>query len=375
VSGAPIRLAFVIDKLHRAGTQVHLGQLARGLDRSRVEVRVHCLLEGGPLADHLREGGIPVEEWRLGRLYSPQAFRGLLRLGRRLRADGTEVVHTYLPSANVFGGLAALHGKAPRLVTSRRDTGFSRNWRLGLVERHLVNPRVDRVVAVTAGIAAATERENGLAGKVVTIENGIDVRYWDQSAAPPGMRSALGLHADERAVAVVGHLSSVKGHGELLDAMARVAAEEPRVRLLVVGDGPLRGALEAQARRLGIGERVSFLGVRSDVRDVLSAVDVVALPSRTEGLSNALLEAMSMSRAVVATAVGGTPEVVTDRRNGRLVPPRSSPALARAILELVRDEPQALALGSEARRHVVERFGLDRMVARHEALYREILAR
>jgi glycosyltransferase involved in cell wall biosynthesis len=284
-----------------------------------------------------------------------------------------EVVHSYLPSANVFGSLAARLAGTPRVVTSRRDTGFSRNGRLRLLEEHLVNPRVDRVVAVTPSIAAATEREPGLLGKVVTIENGIDAALWDPDRAPADARASFGIAANETAVAAIGHLSPVKGHDDLLEAMARVAAQGCRIRLLIAGDGPLRGSLEARARSLGLSGHTTFLGVRDDVRALLSAVDIVALPSRTEGLSNALLEAMAMAR--VATAVGGTPEVLTDRRHGRLVPAGAPEALAQAILELVADPADARRLGREARSHVLERFDVRRMVARHEALYRELLGR
>ncbi|HEY6548436.1 MAG TPA: glycosyltransferase, partial [Vicinamibacteria bacterium] len=278
MSYAPIRVAYVIDKLHRAGTQVHLGQLASRLDRDRIQPQVHCLLEGGPIADALRATGVAVEEWRLGRLYLPPGLLGLRRLGRRLRADGVDLVHTYLPSANVFGSLAARLAGTPRVVTSRRDTGFSRNGRLRLLEEHFVNPRVDRVVAVTPSIAAATEREPGLLGKVVTIENGIDAALWDPERAPAQARASFGIAANETAVAAIGHLSPVKGHDDLLEAMARVAAQGCRIRLLIAGDGPLRGALEARARSLGLSGHTTFLGVRDDVRTLLSAVDIVALP-------------------------------------------------------------------------------------------------
>ena len=131
----------------------------------------------------------------------------------------------------------------------------------------------------------------------------------------------------------------------------------------------MREHLESRARGLGLADRTTFLGALPDVRPLLAAVDIVVLPSRTEGMSNALLEAMAMARAVVATAVGGTPEVVSDGRNGRLVPAGSPEALASAILDLVRDPAAVLRLGTLARRHVAERFDVARMVARHQALY------
>jgi glycosyltransferase involved in cell wall biosynthesis len=137
-----------------------------------------------------------------------------------------------------------------------------------------------------------------------------------------------------------------------------------------VGDGPLRASLEAHARRLGLRERVVFAGVREDVAGVLALLDVVVLPSHTEGLSNVLLESMAMARPVVATAVGGNPDVLRDGVSGRLVPARDAEALAAAVVGLLEDPVRARAMGCEARRVVEREFSRQRMVEAYEALYR-----
>ncbi len=137
-----------------------------------------------------------------------------------------------------------------------------------------------------------------------------------------------------------------------------------------MGDGALRPELEARARRLGLGDRVVFAGAREDVARILSLVDVVVLPSHTEGLSNVLLESMAMSRPVVATAVGGNPDVLRDGVSGRLVPARDPGALAAAVVGMLEDPEKARAMGCEARRVVERAFGRRRMVEAHEALYR-----
>jgi len=372
VSG-PVRLVYVIDKLGRAGAQSHLHQLASRLDRTRFSPEVCCLLHGGPLADSLRTLGVPVDELELGRIYGPRGWAALVRLARRLRRQRAQIVHTYLVSANVFGTLAGRLAGVPAVITSRRDMGFSRNWRLRLVEERLVNPLVDRVVAVCPAVAAEALRERGLdARKVVTIPNGVDIEAWDPARySREESRSELGLVADEAAVGVVANLTPVKGHADLLQAAAHVLARR-RARFVFVGDGPLRFELEALARQLGVGERVLFAGTRGDVARLLCGLDVVAIPSHSEGLSNTLLEAMAMARPVVATAVGGNTDVLRDGHNGRLVPPRDPAALAAALLALLEAPEAARRLGDAARRFVAAEFPLSKMVTRYEEFYRSL---
>jgi glycosyltransferase involved in cell wall biosynthesis len=375
MSGRRLRVVYVIDKLHRAGAQVHLGQLAAGLDRRQFAPEVICLLEGGPIADELRAQGVPVEVLGLGVLYAPRGLTAAPRLARRLR--GADVLHTYLVSANIYGTLVGRFSGIPAVVTSRRDTGFSRNWRLRLFEQWLVNPLVDRVVAVSPTIADATRRERGLRPeRILTIENGVDVSALEASLhLRDESRRAWGLAPETPAVGVVGHLSPIKGHADFLQAAAQVAAADPRVRFFLVGDGPLRPSLEALAGALGMADRVVFTGARKDAARLLAMLDIFVLPSHAEGMSNALLEAMAMGLPVVATAVGGNPDVVRDGVTGLLVPPRQPRALAGALAELLADPAAATALGAQARCRVRQELTLERMLSRYEQLYRDLRAR
>lgn len=370
-----LRITYLIDKLHRAGAQTHLGQLAPALDRAAFDVEVLCLLDDGPVADEMRARGVEVHVLDLGRLYAPRGLAGLKNLVTHLRRRRVDVLHTYLISSNIYGTIAGRLAGVGSVVTSRRDTGFSRNWRLHFVEERFINPRVDRVVAVTPAVAELARHERGLApGRVTTIENGVDLEAWRPEGHPrPGLRREWNVADDEIAFGVVGHLSPVKGHADFLAAAAIVARSQPRARFVLVGDGSLRAELEAQAASLGLRDRVLFAGERHDVPAVLAALDVVVLSSHTEGMSNALLEAMAMARPVVATAVGGNPDVVRDGVTGHLVPPREPEALAAALGRVASDLPAAAALGRAARADVAARLSLPRMVARYEALYRELV--
>jgi glycosyltransferase involved in cell wall biosynthesis len=370
-----IRVVYVIDKLQRAGAQIHLLHLVRGLDPEQFAPRVYGLMQGGPVAEALCGLGIEVTILGLPTLYGPAAWRALPPFVRDLRTRGADVVHTYLIGANLYGTLVARLAGARAVVTSRRDDGFSRNWRLRLLEEWLVNPKVDRVVAVSPSAARAALRERGLdASRVLTLPNGVSLAEFDPAAVSRlESRRRLGLAPEEAAVGILAHLSPVKGHADLLEAMPRVTVRCPRARLLVVGDGELRGPLEEKARALGIASHVVFTGARSDVAEVLAALDLVVLSSHTEGLSNALLEAMAMARPVVATAVGGNLDVLEDGVTALLVPPREPEALAAAIARLLTSPEEAARLGRAARRKVEDDFGLDLMVARHETLYRDLL--
>jgi glycosyltransferase involved in cell wall biosynthesis len=370
---SPIRVSFLIDKLQRAGAQVHLAELVRGLDRDRFTPDVRCLMRGGPLFDELAAEGVAAECLGLPTIYGPPAWRAFGRLVRRLRRDRVDVVHCYLVSANVFGGLAAWRAGIP-VVTSRRDVGISRNWRLRVFEETFVNPVVNVVTANSASVAAAARRERFLAaGKVRLVPNGVDLARFDPARHPAeASRTALGLPPGDRVVGSVGHLSPVKGHADLLDAAALLVRRGVPLRVLLVGDGPLRPALAEKAQALGIEDRVVFTGVRDDVPAVLAAMDVFALPSRTEGMSNALLEAMAMGRPVVATAVDGNADLVRDGVTGRLVPSRDPEALAGALDAVLADPAAARSLGCAARRYVAESHSLPAMVSRYEQLYEEL---
>jgi glycosyltransferase involved in cell wall biosynthesis len=367
-----IRILYVIDKLHRAGAQIHLLQLLRGLDARAFEPWVCCLLAGGPVAEEVRALGVGVEVLGLRTIYGPAAWRGLRRLVRELRTRRTDLVHTYLVSANLYGTLAGRLAGVGAVVTSRRDTGFSRNWRLRLVEEWLVNPRVDRVTAVSPATAREALKERGLSSaKVVTIPNGVDLARFDPDRhSRTAARARFGVADDEAALGVIGHLSPVKGHGDLLQALGRVVERRPRVKLFVVGDGVLRAELEARTRALGLSGNVVFTGARDDIGEMLAMLDLVVVPSLTEGMSNALLEAMAMARPVVATAMGGNVDVIEDGATGVLVPPRDPEALAEALLRLLGDPDRARRLGAAARERARAEHSLEGMVARYQDLYR-----
>jgi glycosyltransferase involved in cell wall biosynthesis len=209
----------------------------------------------------------------------------------------------------------------------------------------------------------------------VTIYNGVDVTRFPVASvqATAQARRAIGMPVGVPLVGSLGRLHPQKGFSDLLTAFAQVRQRVSSVRLFVAGDGELRDDLEAQARSLGIAAAVTFAGVRADVSEILAALDVFVLPSLWEGMPNAVLEAMAAGLPVVATAVGGTPEVVVDRVTGLLVPPQDPGALARAIERLLRDPGLRRTMGRAGRRRVERHFHIQETVRQVQDLYEALL--
>jgi glycosyltransferase involved in cell wall biosynthesis len=175
-------------------------------------------------------------------------------------------------------------------------------------------------------------------------------------------------------IGCVAHFADHKGHRYLIEAAARVAAAVPDVRFLLVGDGELRPQIERQIKELKIEKQVILTGFRNDIPRLLAAMDIVVLSSHLEGLGTSLLDAMAMARPVVATRVGGIPEMVEDGVTGRLVPPRDPAVLARALIELIRRPDEREKMGAAGRARMLEKFSAEAMVTATEALYLKILS-
>jgi glycosyltransferase involved in cell wall biosynthesis len=368
----PIRLLFVLTQPVRGGVEEVVLALLRRLDPSEFRLALAAprpLLEA--CADDLR--GLPVD---VAAVAADRALdrAQLARLSTFIRRFQPRVVNPHLfRSTLVAAPLARLHGA--RVV----ETYHGREgWRQGLVRGSFLPDRlvarlVDRVIAVSEAARTFLVRGKGYpARKITVVPNGRDVSVFRPGAAREPARKELGLDGAVPLVGVVGRLEPQKGHGHLLEAWPSVVQEFPDARLLLVGDGSLRGALETRARELGVAGSIIFAGFRTDVPRMLDAMDVLALPSLYEGMPLTAIEGSAMARPVVATAVDGTPEVVRDGHTGRLVPPADPPALARALRDLLRDPERARGMGQTGRDWVLARFDLDRQVAATAHVYRSV---
>ena len=303
----------------------------------------------------------------------------MLALWRLLRRERPALVHTHTSKAGVVGRLAAWLARVPVVIHTPHGHTFYGYY--GAVTSAIIR-LVERILAkITDRIVTLTDRGGEehvrfhIAGaeKFVTIHSGIDIaRFRSVQVDPAVKRKELGLPPDGAIVGTVGRLVPIKGLEWLLKAAPRVLAQFPQACFVIIGDGPLVGELRQLASELGIGLRVVFLGAREDVPECLAALDLFVLPSLNEGMGRALVEAMAMGCPVVATRVGGIPDIVADGTTGLLVPPRDDRALAEAILTLLRDGSRRVAYGEAARRHVDGRFDVETMVRNIERLYDEV---
>jgi len=305
--------------------------------------------------------------------------RAMVALWRLLRREGPALVHTHTSKAGVVGRLAGWLAGVPVVIHTPHGHIFYGYYGalasaiIRLLER-LLAKITDRIVTLTDR-GAEEHVLFHIAGieKFVTIHSGIALAHFRSVKGDPAVkRKELGLPPKGMIVGTVGRLVPIKGLEWLLKAAPWVLAEFSQAYFVIIGDGPLLEELRELTTQLGIGQRVVFLGAREDVHECLAALDLFVLPSLNEGMGRVLLEAMAVGCPVVATRVGGIPDIVADGTTGLLVPPRDDRALAEAILILLRDRSRRTAYGEAARRHVDGRFDVETMVRNIERLYDEV---
>jgi glycosyltransferase involved in cell wall biosynthesis len=296
----------------------------------------------------------------------------LVLVMRRFRPD---VVHAHLFWSYVLGPFAARVARVPHVVASRRSLGIfrqsmPRHW---LALERSAAAMTDLFIANSHAVRADVLGAERLPpAKVVVVHNGLDLSRFSWSSGRQ-VRCALGISSDALVALTVANLIAYKGHQHLFRAWAKVQTRYPGSILLLAGDGPMRAALEAQSRDLGLATSIRFLGSREDVASLLYCADVLVHPSLEEGFSNAILEAMAARKPVIATAVGGNSEAVVDGLTGLLVPAGKSEELAEAIVKLFESEEMRNALGVAGRHRVEQHFSEEQMLEGHASLYRGLI--
>jgi sugar transferase (PEP-CTERM/EpsH1 system associated) len=372
-SGAVVRrrplVAHVIPTLRVAGLE---NVVARLIDRLRTDLD-HAVITpagNGPMRARFPEG-IPVIAMADEH---PQDRWNAIRMARIFRALRPDIVHSRNWSS-VDGIIAARLAGVPIVVHSehgREASDPEGRDRKRRIVRRLLAPMVDQFVTVSRDLGRWLVEDIGLPRrKVLSICNGVDTRRFSPSGRQAA-RAALAIESGSMVIGTVGRLDPVKDQVGLIHAFRRVAGD-PRARLLIVGDGPCRPELESVISALDLDQRVRLLGERDDVPDVLAAMDVFVLSSIGEGISNTILEAMATGLAVVATRVGGNPELVVDGTTGSLVEARSPAALAAALQRYLEDPGLIESQGRAARQLAEAEFSLERMLASYEQLYMRLL--
>ena len=353
-------IVYILEELNFGGTQRQTLELAARLDRSRFRPVIWTLCGGTPdLLTWAHERGITVQALTTHARFRPEA--ALPALWRRLGSGPPPLIHLCTALPNIWGRILGSLRRAPRILASCRSGTAIRNqherflWRLA--HAHVCN---------TSPLRDALIRDIGVpASQVTCIPNGVDTQFFCPAPAP----------AQSPEIVCVGRMVPDKDHATLLDAFARVLLVEPQARLRLVGDGPLADAVRERAGKGDCGGRVLLHPGSSDLRPMLHQARVFALASVSEGLPNVLLEAMSCALPVVATRVGGVPDLVSHEQNGLLVPPRDPAALAAALVRLLGDPGACADMGASGRAHVLRHHGYENMVTRHEDVYASLMER
>jgi glycosyltransferase involved in cell wall biosynthesis len=365
--GCP-RVLQLIETGGPGGAERMLLDLSRHLG-SEYEVEVG-LLKSGWLEAQVMALGLPCSAIRAHGAGDVGVVAGLLEV---VRVRQMSLIHAHEFYMASVGAVVARLAGIPLVVTVHGKSYYPAKRRRRLLYR-LIAAQASQIVAVSRDLAAFFCRTTGTqTTRVKVVYNGIDIESLAKLPRDRGLPGSVGIPLDAPVIGTVGNLYPVKGQADLLRAMAAVIARQPLAHLVVLGRGALHDRLSAQAHELGIGHRVHLLGHREDVPRWVAAMDVFVLPSLSEGLPLSLLEAMAAARPVVATAVGGVPEVVQAGVTGFMVPPGSPVKLATRILTLLEDRALSAAIGAAAQAHVREAFSVERMTRDYRAIYRGVL--
>ncbi len=354
------------------GLEKKLYDFVARIDRDHFRVVVCCLKEGGHFKDAFIDLGVPFYEGLLKSKYDIFAYQRLLRI---LKTESIDLVYTLPhPNSMIFSAMARRTNRVKATVVSVHGTGGPMGGRMVRGYLRPIFSGIDRFIAVANEHKRYLMDVEGLdESKIVVIHNGVDVERYHPGAPDATLKDVFGIDENERVVVTVASLNPYKGIDVFLRGAAEVLRSAPDTRFIIVGDGPERPSLESFAADLGIAERVTFTGIRSDVDAILRLGCVFVLPSRTEAFPNVILEAMATGLPVVSTDVGSVGELVFDDETGIKIPVDDASALSGAVGDLLADQEKAERWGTNGRRMVEEKFRIEGMCDKREHLFGDLL--
>lgn len=365
-----MHLCFYSDSQVYGGSEYYVSLLARNLtDRGyQVSVIMNSLPQMSEWGSSLRNGGINVV----------QDLVGIYALLTWLKSFRPDVFHINMPGpyCAAYGGVALLAKMAgiKAVITTEHVPSITGPKRLEILKRFFDNWTDSIITEASMNVKYLVETHGANPRKIHRIYHGVDIgRYCPLTGEGGYIRDRLGFGPDELLVALIGRLHPQKGHDYLIRAAATLRSRYPSCHYLFIGEGKQRNELELLVQRHSLQDRVTFLGFRSDIADLLQVIDVVVMPSRLEGLPFVLLEAMAAAVPVVASDLECLREVITDGFNGFLVPVGDVSSLASSLDHLLRDRKLRTAIGANARQTITERFNLEMMIDQTEQVYLEVL--
>jgi len=366
-SAKKIKILFVLDRIKYAGTQLHALELVERLNKDEFDSRACCLDGRDPYPGIMNLG--------IKKIYGFGGIKGLMQLVRYIKREEFDIVHTFLFNEDILGVIAAHLAKAKVIITDRRGTGkFIHGARRHIFAYRIINRWVGKIICVSNAVREIVKiKERVSDAKLITIYNGVDIEKFRIRKSPSQMKSSLGLKDDEFAVGIIANFSWIKGHKDIIVAAKTVIKTLPNTKFIFIGDGALFKKCKKLTEDSGIDKNILFLGRRDDIPELLPIMDVAVNASYSEGMSNAILEAMAAGVPVVATAVDGNLETVVDGTTGILVPPKNPETMASAIIKILSDRKLARKMGDEAREVVKNKFTSEIMIKNTEDLYRDLL--
>jgi glycosyltransferase involved in cell wall biosynthesis len=364
------KVIHIVEDLKVGGLEKIIAAIATGVDSQKYESEIWCLASGGQVAEWVRLKGGIVRIFSWATYHNPL---NIVRLAFQLRKHRVDIVHTHGYFGSTFGRLAAVAAGIRRIISHVHTNYIDFSKRHFMIERGLSYVS-SKIICVSQAVKDFVESCEGISPKKTCLIYNVPIWVFENGSDRLPSRNSLGFSDQDCVIASVGSLVENKGHRVLIEALRMMILAHPQLKLLVLGDGPLRPELEQLVQRHQLVSAVVFAGVVKNPRPFLALSDIFVLPTiHREGLSLAVLEAMDQRLPVVASRIGGIPEAVEHNRSGLLVPPKDSRALSAAISRLATHRSERNAMGAEGQKIVSQKFRHDRMMAQIESLYEALM--
>ena len=374
------KILYVIDNIEFGGGERVFSQIIRGLNKERFSVFV-ASNPGGIFEKKIMEAGVKIDPLDMTHRYNIGTISQLKKI---IKTRDVQIVHSQGGRADFFSRTAARIANVPIIISSMAmlvegyDVSILRKGLYVLIDRWTERWVNKFIVLSEAMRQSLIERHKIPPGNIVKIHNGIEIEEYNPDLKEVRnkkleVKRALGLKNNTLVIGAIGRLVWQKGFKYLIRAAPEVLDKFPKARFLIVGEGPLKNKLILTSEKLNVADRITFVGFRSDIKEILASIDVLAMPSLLEGLPMVLLEAMAMAKPIVATRIDGITEVLENDKTGLLVPAKNSHALAEAIVGILNDKAKANSFGLKAREVVKEKFSVKKMVKEIELAYEKLL--
>ena len=373
-------ILYVIDNIEFGGGERVFSQIIRGLNKEKFAIFV-ASNPGGTFEKKLKEVGLKIDPLDMTSRYNLSTISKLKKI---IKIKDVQIVHSQGGRADFFARIAARIANVPIIISSMAmlvegyDVSILKKRLYVLMDRWTERWVNKFIVLSEAMRRSLIERHKIPPENIVKIYNGIEIEEYNPDLKELRNKKleskrALGLKNDVPVIGAIGRLVWQKGFEYLIRAAPEVLKKCPEARFLIVGEGPLKNKLILTSEKLNVADRIIFTGFRSDIKEILASIDVLAMPSLLEGLPMVLLEAMAMAKPIVATRIDGITEVLENSKTGLLVPAKNSHALAEAIVGILNDKAKANFFGQNAREATKEKFSVKKMVVQIELAYEKLL--